>query len=364
MNIKQIRLNSGLVNIFNGIETSLNEKRHENGIFNNLIKNYCPVADNNISYSCLEKLNQFKIEPNDYQNLPVILYHSFWKIDESKPYHIRVLILQILSYLTTQDLAKTKLVLWVQNEFSENVNKTLTSKFGYFISDRNIEVRVLNTTDLCSTGLYKAHFDTCVSTNNSNSVAFSDFIRFLVLYKYGGIYTDGDVIFLRDMRPFWEKNFVHRWSYGTSYNTAVMGLKLNRSQGIEAIFDYVLNNRVFAAKNLVGRFYPSRIKDTILALNNGGGFNYTDFEVYHSVLFDPAWLCNDKIIGRLNNQSVCIFSEFYDTVITAEEFDFNKFYGGAFTIHLHLVNCGKCQIGPKSFFYHFENYFMKKIGNL
>jgi hypothetical protein len=55
-------------------------------------------------------------------------------------------------------------------------------------------------------------------------------------------------------------------------------------------------------------------------------YNYGDFEVYSSILFDPAWLCNDLALPRYNNKSVCIFAEFYETVITS--FEIEKFYMG------------------------------------
>ena len=325
--------------------------------FNKLILDYCPVTDYNSGYTCLGHLSKFDVS-FDSQYSQVIYHHTFWKIDENKPHHLRVLILQILSFLATQDLTQCKFIIWIQNRFSDKVNKVLTEKFEYYLTRTTVEIRILNFTDLCSNGLFKAHYKQCVSANNGNSVAFSDFIRFLVLYKYGGIYTDGDVFYLRDMRPFWSKNFVHRWSFTEDYNTAIMGLQLNRSSSIEAIYKFILENN----HDLVSGFYPARVKDTIYQINNGNIYHYKDFEVYHSILFDPAWLCNDGVLPRFNNITVCVFREFYDTVITAKEFNIEKFYGGAFSFHLHLGNCGKCTIDSTSFFYHIENYFIKKIG--
>jgi hypothetical protein len=332
--------------------------------FDKIIHENCPVNVNEAGYSCLEKLRQFKIEPEKFdRELPMILHHTFWKVEERSPHHLRVMSLQILSFLATQDLNYTKLIVWVQQPFEGHINKMLDDKFSFYLITETIQVRVLDFKDLCENGLYKKYYYDCLSTVNENPVAYSDFIRFLVLYKYGGIYTDGDVLYLRDMRPFWKKNFVYRWSFARDYNTAIMGLQRGRNRNIDALYDAILgNNKRYI--NLVGSFYPAKIKNAVWRLNKGWIYNYTDFEVYHSIIFDPAWLCNDGVLPRLNNKTVCVFREFYDTVITAEEFDFNKFYGGAFSVHLHLGNCGKCQIGPKSFFYHFENYFRKKVKHL
>jgi hypothetical protein len=383
--INKKKINSNFLPIFNGFETSYDTVISQNNVknlplktkiikvienkddikkFDDLINIYCPVGDNKAGYPCLEKLRQFKIEPDNFESeLPIVLYHTFWKVEETKPYHLRVLILQILSFLATQDLTKSNFIIWVQHQFSPNIKKTLNDKFEFYLKTETIQVRVLDFKDLCDNGLFKKRFDNCMSTVNGNSVAFSDFIRFLVLYKYGGIYTDGDVFYLRDMRPFWKKNFVHRWSFTHDYNTAIMGLQLNRSPAIDAIYGAILNNAAMHI-DLIGAFYPARVKDTIHGLNKGGIYNYTDFEVYHSIIFDPAWLCNDGVLPRLDDKIVCVFKEFYDTKITAEEFDIDKFYGGAFSFHLHLGNCGSCQIGPQSFFYHIENYFSKKIDKL
>jgi WD repeat and SOF domain-containing protein 1 len=172
-----------------------------------------------------------------------------------------------------------------------------------------------------------------MSAKNKNSIAYSDFIRFLVLYKYRGLYTDGDIFYLRDMSPFIHKDFVHRWSATEDYNTAVMGLNSKR---IDKIYKEIFKNIDRTGLNLVDGFHPSRIKDAIKKLNNGDIFSYINLKVYHSVVFDPAWLCNDGVLPRLNDQIVCEYPEFYNTVIN--DFDIKKFYNGAFSFHVIIKN--------------------------
>jgi hypothetical protein len=294
-----------------------------------------------------------------------MLYHTFLKIDENRPHHLRVLILQILSFLATQDITQSKFIIWVQNPFSENTNKTLSHKFEYYFKASIVEIKLLNFQELCTHGMFKSRYDQCASTDNYNSVAFSDFVRFLVLYKYGGLYTDGDVFYLRDMRPFWNKNFVHRWSFTDNYNTAVMGLQLNKSETVESIYGHILKlNQPSAYVDLTHGFHPHSVANAVSQLNNGNLYHFKDFEVFHSILFDPAWLCNDGVLERLNDITVCVFKEFYDTVITAEKFKMDEFYGGSFSFHLHLGNCGKCTIDQNSFFHHIETFFKNKIKHL
>ncbi|KAG0321756.1 hypothetical protein BGZ99_003689 [Dissophora globulifera] len=63
-------------------------------------------------------------------------------------------------------------------------------------------------------------------------VALSDEARFLILYRYGGMYLDADVLLLRDMSPLYDSGmeFAYEWSYTQQYNTAV--LRLNRGGGV------------------------------------------------------------------------------------------------------------------------------------
>jgi hypothetical protein len=49
----------------------------------------------------------------------------------------------------------------------------------------------------------------------------SDFLRFAVLDIYEGIYVDGDIMFLRDMRVLWDENFFYRWSFTHYVNNGI-----------------------------------------------------------------------------------------------------------------------------------------------
>ncbi|KAF9407396.1 hypothetical protein BGZ94_002707 [Podila epigama] len=63
-------------------------------------------------------------------------------------------------------------------------------------------------------------------------VALSDEARFLLLYRYGGMYLDADVLLLKDMSPFYEagREFAYEWSNTEMYNTAI--LRLNKHSSV------------------------------------------------------------------------------------------------------------------------------------
>jgi hypothetical protein len=71
--------------------------------------------------------------------------------------------------------------------------------------------------------LQRAHLKSKVH-NQRNLAGVLDLVRFMILNLYGGIYVDGDVLFLRDMSLFWTENFAYRWSQLETWNTAVLGL--------------------------------------------------------------------------------------------------------------------------------------------
>ncbi|KAF9301264.1 hypothetical protein BGZ74_006931 [Mortierella antarctica] len=67
---------------------------------------------------------------------------------------------------------------------------------------------------------------TITTTTNITPVAFSDEVRFLILYWYGGMYLDADTLLLRDMSPIYDTGleFAYEWSNLKIYNTAIMKL--------------------------------------------------------------------------------------------------------------------------------------------
>ena len=59
---------------------------------------------------------------------------------------------------------------------------------------------------------------------HNDAVTDSDTVRFILLYNYGGIYVDTDVLFLRDLRPwfFTPLPWSSSWSVHDHYNTALL----------------------------------------------------------------------------------------------------------------------------------------------
>ena len=327
----------------------------------------------------------------------MINYHTFWqvKLDEAKPgrneHFYRMIALNIMSYLSTQNLCCTRFTLWKLADFPATFEYRLATTFAAYIANGTLQLRTFDMRRFCDDE--RSSFrgsDICTPARltiieSGSLVSLSDLVRFVVLDVYGGIYTDGDVIYLKCMRELWQYTFAYRWSYTERLNTAVLGINRQLNPDTVRRFyrrlitqatmrSYAYTLQLFVASYLFDfnymtyRFHPYTISEMILnektppkdsAQSNGhkSWLNYHYLTTFSSTLFDPAWLCHDGF-ARLRADLVCNFDEFTSRVLlaNASQFDPRQFFGGAFTYHIHLSN-GKKSIVAGSYFDLFERHY-------
>ncbi len=113
------------------------------------------------------------------------------------------------------------------------------------------------------------------------SVIMSDMVRFVLCQRFGGIYLDVDILFLRDWEELWgwKGSFSYRWAFHERYNTAV--LRLNKGS---ALGTFLLRT---ALKNELD-FHP-------IPASNYVKHGKLDSLLYRApgALFDPAWMNAD-----------------------------------------------------------------------
>jgi hypothetical protein len=183
------------------------------------------------------------------------------------------------------------------------------------------------------------------SATGGSHVSYSDAVRFLVLYRFGGIYIDADVLLLQNMEPFAQYDFVYEWSsVKDGMNTAVMGASKSSpfaesviQAALAAAFrvDASTGTMTFNAGTFNSVFYPEavlrRVPPGIAA----------HVEVLPSIPFDPVWLTFDALVGRGHNIThIHGVREFDDVfrdlpshiIVPAVPTDIFK---GAFTHHWH-----------------------------
>lgn len=122
----------------------------------------------------------------------------------------------IKSAITTQNLDYINIVLWSNVDLSQNEwIKPIA---------RHIELRIYDPVKE-AIGTPLEGMNRILNRDDDAFWLGGDLFRLLILYKYGGIYSDCDIIFLRDLSPLLEQEFLYQW--GTEkdkINGAVMRL--------------------------------------------------------------------------------------------------------------------------------------------
>ena len=247
---------------------------------------------------------------------PIIPYHVYW----TGPATWRVEVF-IKSYLFTQNLACSRLWLWLDADHNPNAvedmlnDDPLFARFLPLIERGDVTLKEWkfpsrialpkheDNTD--GVGYYKtpgkpnikgehAVADGIIEDAEGQQwlvltpkqmtflpVAVSDAMRFVVLHQHGGAYFDMDVLMLRDMRPLLlpkKHAFAERWAahpHPGDYNTAVMSLSANSS-----ISSYLIRGGVRMGLN----FHPRVIGR--MAWKDGRN---EEFLMLETAAFDPIW---------------------------------------------------------------------------
>jgi hypothetical protein len=358
-------------------------------LFKTTIQLDCDSKKLELNQSCLLKLEKFDtylLNPKRKHFMPddacqkcftstknsKVYYHTFWHYDQfdlNNGIHVnrfRMINLNLMSYLATQNIRCTRFILWKLTNFPIQLENSIKEVFDYYISMKIIEIRTFTVEEFCESGFFK----TKICTNKPNYpslsgrylVALSDMVRFAVLDKYPGIYTDGDTIYLKDMRFLWYINFAYRWSYLSTYNTAVMGFNKYINPSISELLNSI-NTESSSIDSLIGSFHPDSVSRYVNRLNTFSKtiFDYDPLLALHSHFFDGAWLCNDGQMIRAQKSDVCLFHEFAIISNLTNNFEIEDFFKGAFADHLHYK---EQNIETDSYFFHFERYFLNFIDNL
>jgi hypothetical protein len=140
-------------------------------------------------------------------------FHFCWRVPGEFG---RKQVLAIKSAIVTQNLENVNIILWSNVDLSRNE----------FIQPilRHIELRIYDP--------FKEALDTpleslrLLTKDDSHHWLGGDLFRLLILYKYGGVYCDQDVVLLRDFAPLLDQEFMYQWGTETinsSQNTKING---------------------------------------------------------------------------------------------------------------------------------------------
>lgn len=264
-------------------------------------------------------------------------YHMFWNV--GLPFG-RKQILPIKSYLATQNIKSTRLNVWSNVDLTENEYlKPFLDKITFRIWD---PVEHAKDTPLES---IKRYFN----LNDGNNWFRGDLFRILCLHKYGGLYVDFDVIFLRDFAPLLDQEFMYKWSFQKNMiNGAVMRLfkdsLLSKQLMMEMVNLGVQPGTINWSSTLYERVYSYNKNWTILPC----GFFNTEWqiELNEQQKADPK---NKELIDFIRYP-------FKKTELS------NELYDGVFSWHWH--NGWTTPIEPGSKWHILEQKMNSKIKEL
>jgi hypothetical protein len=116
-------------------------------------------------------------------------------------------LLAVKSYFATQNLEKTKLILWSDWDITSNL---ALEKFKSLI-----DFRIFDPIELAKGTILEGQTDVLLLEDKTHYMR-SGLLRFLSLYKFGGIWFDMDMTLLRDLKPILDQEFAYVW--GTNFD--------------------------------------------------------------------------------------------------------------------------------------------------
>lgn len=145
-------------------------------------------SHSDLYYDLKLSLDFCKLLKDNKSSLPMT-FQLYWD-----PKHVgfdRRHVLTIKSILATQNKG-SKVIFWSPNGIGTNTWTTQVAPYIEFRTlDINLEIEKLNLDRNYEPGFYLQDY-----------YAGGDFIRYLLLYNYGGVWLDGDVILLRNTPIF------------------------------------------------------------------------------------------------------------------------------------------------------------------
>jgi hypothetical protein len=215
-----------------------------------------------------------KISDSDYEYPEeIVKFHVYTEIKTSKE------LMVIKSYLATQNLDKTELIVWSDYSISDNPliqpYKNLVTFNVYDAESEAIGTPLEGNIKL--------------KMKDDKYYLQSDLARILLLYKYGGIWCDMDVILLRDFKPLLDQEYMYMWGSETDFAregacATVLSGK-SRSEFMEQLMSELILTRAAPATTCWG-------KQMFASLYRKYRFN-----VMPASFFNIEWCINKKHPG-------------------------------------------------------------------
>lgn len=270
------------------------------------------------------------INENDYEYPDEITnFHIYSEIRNDKELEC------VRSYFATQNLEKTKLIIWSDYQISEQDNlKEFKDKIDFRIYDPVKEAE----------GTILEGKITQLLAKDNKYYLQSDLLRLLALQKYGGIWIDMDIILLRDFKPLLDQEYLYQWGGDTDFDISgccatVISLRkdseLSKLLLAQILEMPIIGNTTIWGKDLFAKVYQKH-----------------KYDILPSTFFNTEWLIS-KIDKKLSDD---ILTYWFDNECPNE-----LLFTEAFAWHWHNSSNKNKQVVKNSKFDKLKTIIKKKL---
>ena len=224
--------------------------------------------------ACLEFLRN--IDDNEYSYPDEkVKFHVYTEIKSQKE------LMVIKSFLATQDLNHCEMIVWSDYNIENNPLIQPYKKY--------LDLRVWNPHEEAK-GTVLEGYNEILNAKDHKYYLQSDLLRLIVLHKYGGVWADMDIIFLRDFKALLNQEYMYMWGSETDFEregACATVLSLNKeSEFSKELLKEVIVTPARPATACWG-------KEMFATL-----YRSYQFPVLPSTFFNTEWCVNVKHPGR------------------------------------------------------------------
>ncbi len=223
--------------------------------------------------NALKYLRGIKEEDYDYPE-DVVNFHLYSEIQTEKE------LLAVKSFFATQDLMNTRLILWSDYDIRDNARLAVWKD--------QIDFRVFDPVSLAEDTPLQG-MDSQLLADDSLHYMKSGLLRFLALYKYGGIWYDMDMVLLRNLVPLFKEEFAYMW--GSEMDFAGFG-PCAAFMNIHKKSEHATLCLEELAKAPIRPDTVCRDHEMLASV-----YKRRPFTVYPSAYFNTEWQINSKFAG-------------------------------------------------------------------
>jgi hypothetical protein len=294
------------------------------------------TLENNLElYKDYKKSLEFlsNINENNYVFPEDITYfHVYSEIKSEKE------LLCIESYLSTQNLEKTKLILWSDYDISDNElikpYKDLIDMRVYSFKEESKDTILEGNSEL-------------ENANDTKHYMKSGILRFLVTYKYGGVWLDMDMVLLRDFKPILDQEWAYMWgSEMDFFNFGPCAAIMNIHKGSE-------HGKICLEEMVKTEMVPdSTVLDHVLLAKV---YTKNKFTVFPSSFFNTEWQMNVKWLNDVRQYDPNGLGTKTESGWFVKNEYSESLFENAFSWHWHNSTYKNHTIGEGSKFYLLQN---------